>query len=165
MECLILLPKDSEKYRNIRLESLLEFPDSFSSTFERESTRGKLFFQKNIEDKSENNFVVGCFEKGSLIGICSFHILPETTDIGELVQLYVKKEYQRKGIARQLIRKVIEKAFLLDKVKNIQLGVLTENISVIKLYEDLGFKEYDFQKDVIMKNNKYLDLVLMEFKK
>jgi|TARA_B110000091_G_C13682396_1_gene418447 ribosomal protein S18 acetylase RimI-like enzyme len=165
MECLILLPKDSEKYRNIRLESLLVFPDSFSSTFERESTRGKLFFQKNIEDKSENNFVVGCFEKGNLIGICSFYILPETTDIGELVQLYVKKEYQRQGIARQLIRKVIEKAFLLDKVKNIQLGVLTENISVIKLYEDLGFKEYDFQKDVIMKNNKYLDLVLMEFKK
>jgi ribosomal protein S18 acetylase RimI-like enzyme len=63
------------------------------------------------------------------------------------------------------IRKVIEKAFLLDKVKNIQLGVLTENISVIKLYEDLGFKEYDFQKDVILKNNKCLDLVLMELKK
>jgi RimJ/RimL family protein N-acetyltransferase len=102
MECLILLPKDSKKYRNIRLESLLVFPDSFCSTFETESTRGKLFFQKNIEDKSENNFVVGCFEKGNLIGICSFYILPETTDIGELVQLYVKIEYQRKGIARQL---------------------------------------------------------------
>ena len=165
MECKILIPNDSEKYRAIRLESLLVTPDSFCTTFERENARGQLSSQKNIEDKSENNFVVGCFEKDNLIGICGFYILPETNDIGGLVQLYVKKEYQRKGIAKQLIKKVIEKAFLLDKVKKIQLGVLTENISVTKLYEDLGFREYDFQKDVLMKNKKFLDLVLMELKK
>jgi ribosomal protein S18 acetylase RimI-like enzyme len=165
MEYLILLPKYSEKYRNIRLESLLLSPDSFGSTFEIENAREKLSFQKNIEDKAEDKFVVGCFEEKHLVGICGFYILPEATNIGGLVQLYVKEEFRRKGIAKQLMIKVIEKAFSLDKVKKIQLGVLTENISVIKLYEDLGFKEYDFQKDVIMKNNKYLDLVLMEFKK
>ncbi len=165
LEFRILEPGESALYRALRLESLIESPDSFCTTFEIENAREKLSFQKNIEDKAKDKFIVGCFEEGNLIGICGFYTLPEATDVGGLVQLYVKKGYRRKGLAKQLMIKIIEKAFLLDKVKKIQLGVLTENKSITKLYKDLGFKEYDFQKAVLMKNNRSLDIIHMELNK
>ena len=63
---------DSEKYREIRLESLKLHPESFGSGYEEQSVLPKLKFEKSLEEPIDDRFVLGAFDDRGLIGICAF---------------------------------------------------------------------------------------------
>ena len=55
----------------------------------------------------------------------------------EIIDIYVTPEYRRKGIAKELMNKIIDD----EQVKNITLEVNINNKNAILLYNSLGFKE------------------------
>ncbi|MBL4594715.1 MAG: GNAT family N-acetyltransferase [Flavobacteriales bacterium] len=134
----IVKPNESSKYRDIRLESLRLYSDRFFSIFEEQQLKPKLSFELFIEKELPRKFVFGCFDEDKLIGICGFYI-PENSRFGEIIQMYVKKKYQGKGHGQGLLDGVIEIAFGIDTVDEIQLGVITDASSVIQLYNKTGF--------------------------
>ncbi|MDW3652808.1 MAG: GNAT family protein [Bacteroidia bacterium] len=154
---------DIEKYHEIRLKCLQEHPNSFGSTYEEEIKKEKFKFDEFIAREDAESFMLGAFKKEECIGICGF-IREEgkrTQHRGHLVQIYVKKQYQAKGIGSELISRTIMEAFNEEGLEQILLGVITENEQANRVYERLGFKEYGRIKEFLKLEDKYLDKRMM----
>ncbi len=134
----VLAPNESELYRNIRLESLKEFPESFSTSYEEALKMEKLILQFDIEKQTLNRFVYGAFNDKTLIGICAF--INDEKNSGSIYQMYIQKEYHGLHIGLQLIKSLMEE--VKDRFGNmaICLEVSTDNLPAIHLYKKVGFK-------------------------
>lgn len=148
----VLLPNESKIYREIRLESLKTFPDSFESKYEDSAKQEKLTFETEIEKQSIERFVCGAFDHQKLIGICTF--AKDKNDNGNIIQMFVKPDYQGQNIGRKLLE------FILKETKNrlpeidIFLEVAKDNLSAFHLYKKAGFKiekESEDDKIILMK--------------
>ncbi len=143
IEIIRLLPEHSLSYRKIRLESLKLHPYAFETSYEESLQQKELFFEKQILEQDENNFVVGAFKDKSLIGICGFinnnrYKLEQT---GSIVQMYVKQHFCGQKIAQRLLYKVEQMALSLKSVSRIMLEVNKNNKRAINLYQNCGYKE------------------------
>ena len=69
--------------------------------------------------------------------------------------MYVDTENRRSGLARDLIRKAIERAKEM-KLEQLNLGVVSTNEPAKRLYESMGFKTYGIEKGYKM-NGVYSD--------
>lgn len=136
----ILEPKDAKAYRAIRLEALQNYPEYFGSEYEQQVKLEKLYFERLIEDESGKGTMVGAFSEGQLVGICG--VTFETTvlpNAGEIIQMYVKPEYQNKGYGKNLMLKIRE-ACTSPPVSTVLLEVVKSNVSAIKVYEQSGYE-------------------------
>ncbi|MEA1970369.1 MAG: N-acetyltransferase [Thermodesulfobacteriota bacterium] len=70
-------------------------------------------------------------DDGSIIGICAMHIFWE--NLAEVRSLYVKKEYRRSGIGRDLVEACISEAITLDLLRIFTLTSQTE------FFKSVGF--------------------------
>jgi RimJ/RimL family protein N-acetyltransferase len=158
-----LVSQDSLKYRDLRLESLLKAPNSFGSSYEEEHFLPKLRMQNYIEKESSDQFIFGAFDNGNLIGICGFmrEARMKSRHRGTIVQMYIKEEYQRKGIGTRLLRSLIKYSFSDKQIEHLTLGVVTDNEKAINLYQKIGFQAYGVHKKYFKKENLYLDQQLM----
>jgi phosphinothricin acetyltransferase len=77
------------------------------------------------------------------------------------LSLYVKEEYQRKGIGKSLMKRIIEEGK--KSSLHIILARITDgNKTSIHLHEILGFEHVGILKEVGYKFDKYLDVYLMQ---
>jgi len=162
-----VLPKETKKYRALRLECLKLHPQSFGSTYEDEVKKSKLFFEIQIKERSENNIMFGAFAGEDLIGICGFarEERGSRRHWGSLVQVYVKSEYRGKNISYELSKFAIENIFRNKDIEYITLGVVMGNDTAQKLYEKLGFVQYGLQKNYIKYDEKYFDQLFMRLER
>ena len=154
---------DIAQYHEIRLKCLQEHPNSFGTTYEEEIKKEELKFDEYILRGDEQSFILGAFKEEKCIGICGFirEDGKRTNHRGHLVQIYVRKPYQGKGIGKEIISRTIKEAFNKKGVEQILLGVITENKQASKVYEKLGFKEYGMIKEFLKLEDKYLDKRMM----
>lgn len=158
-----LQPSHALQYRQLRLESLKVYPDSFGSTYEEQQLKEKLAFEHYIEQAASNAFIIGAFSEDQLIGICGYYGSNDKRcqHRGEIIQLYVQPQYQHQQIGRQLLLKTIEKAAKNPVLEQIELQVITNNTSAHKLYEKIGFQSYGLHQRFYKKGQRYFDLHLM----
>jgi ribosomal protein S18 acetylase RimI-like enzyme len=152
-----LSPADAPLYREIRLEGLRQDPDSFSSTFEIESTQPLSFFS----DRLAGAAVFGAFRGAELLGIAGFVVQqgPKHAHKGTLWGMYVRPAARRAGVGRRLVEAVIDHAR--TQVELIQLRVVSDNRAARRLYARLGFEEYGVEKRAAKDQGRYHDDVLM----
>lgn len=84
----------------------------------------------------------------------SFIEIEETIDIINIIDVFTKEEYRRKGYSKKLFNYLFE----LNKDKNIKymLEVRVDNKSAIKLYENLGFKIIHTRKNYYKDTDAYI---------
>ena len=159
-----LEPHESSIYREIRLACLKNAPQFFGSTYEEEALSPKLFLETCIENESADHVMFGAFDRERLIGITGFHRMARQRDRhrGELVQVYVEQGYRGQNVGERLIRHVLEHAFTLDGVEQVQLSVIAGNQTAIKLYEKLGFRAFGVQPHYFKVGDSYLDQQFMQ---
>ena len=75
--------------------------------------------------------------------VVSFLIFSIMYEKCEIIDIYVKESYRRKGIAVSLINEILKDY----NVENITLEVSSINNSAINLYEKLGFKKVAIRKN------------------
>jgi len=151
--------EDSKEYWKIRLECLERHPDNFGTGFEEEKQNPKLDFKCYTMQNTPGKFIFGAFDEESLIGICVFsqESRRKTRHIGTINQMYVKAEYQGKGIGIELLNKVIGEAFMIPEIEQLVLSVVASNKSANTLYENAGFIQYGLQKNYFKDENRYFD--------
>lgn len=130
----------------------MELKNAFNSNF-------SSLYSYDINDDFRNNSFTKYFiyeEKCNIIGFVNYYDL---YDRFEIANIYVEPSFRKKGIASNLMEKVISVGE--DKeISNITLEVKEDNIPAIKLYE-----KYDFI--VVATREKYykgVDGLLMERK-
>ncbi len=159
-----LRPSESSIYREVRLACLKNAAEYFGSTYEEEILNPKLKFELFIENESPDHFIFGAFDVDKLIGIAGFDRMDRkrARHRGELVQVYVDSNYRGQNLGERLIRSIVEYAFTMDGLEQIQLSVIAGNQSAIKLYEKIGFRSYGFQRHYFKVDDAYMDQNFMQ---
>ncbi|REC60732.1 GNAT family N-acetyltransferase [Chryseobacterium pennae] len=134
-----LLAHESKIYRDIRLESLEQFPDSFAASYQESLKTEKLSMEINIENQIPGKVAFGAFADQRLIGICIF--VKNENNSASIYQMYVKKGFQGKNIGSGLVQAVIHEANEKFTVNEIYLEVAANNHSAYQLYKKNGFKD------------------------
>src|ERR1051325_3566939 len=121
-----LQPSESSIYRKIRLDCLKNAPNNFGSTYEEEVLNPKLRFETYIEINTADHVMFGAFDEDRLIGIAGFNRMARQRAMhrGEVVQVYVDSNYRGQNIGEKLIRAVLDYAFRLDGIEQVQLSVI-----------------------------------------
>ena len=78
----------------------------------------------------------------------------------EIIDIYVTPDYRRKGIAKELMHKIIDN----KQVENITLEVNINNKNAILMYNSLGFKETALRKGYYNGEDAFLMLKVKELK-
>ena len=146
-------------YRALRLTALKTNPEAFGSTYERE----KQFSIERIKQRilpSEKRITLGAFnERNMLIGIVTF--LRETNTKmqhkGHVLGLYVMADNRGQGVAKRLLVETIELVKKWDGLEQINLTVVSTNLSAIQVYSKLGFKVFGTELKAMKYENQYFD--------
>jgi RimJ/RimL family protein N-acetyltransferase len=159
-----LLPHESSIYRLVRLACLKNAPYHFGSTYEEEASKPKLKFEFYIEKNASEQFMFGAFDDGKLIGIAGFDRVERqrARHRGEIVQMYVDEAYRGQNIGERLLREVVEQAFSVEGIEQLQLSVIAGNRVAINLYEKIGFKAFGLQPRYFKVGDRYMDQQFMQ---
>ena len=137
-----LRPDEAPVWRDLRLAALRDHPDAFSDSYEEASARDLDAFRVRVPPPGGPAVLFGAFARGTLAGAAGF--APETAikmrHKGLLWGVYVSPEFRGRGLAEQLVRRVLDHARA--HVDIVQAAVGAGNASARRLYERLGFVSY-----------------------
>lgn len=124
----------------------------------------KLKFESYIESDSSDHFMFGAFDNDTLIGITGFERMPRQRAMhrGEVVQVYVDPGYRGHNVGEKLVRSVVEHAFTLDGIEQVQLSLIAGNRAGERLYEKIGFRTYGIQPNYFKMVDRYTDQQFMQ---
>ena len=83
---------------------------------------------------------------------------------GKVTQVYIAPEYRGRGLAKQLVKAVVEDAFRQDGLEILTLEVVAGNIAAVRTYESLGFVQYGLMERYFKTDNGYTDQRYMVLK-
>ena len=157
MDIRLLTPDDALLWKEIRLEALRGFPQNYSSSYDEEQQKTP----KQWQDILSENLIYGLFIDGQLTStVClSPKTLVKQQHKGEIWGVYTKPAFQGQGLARQLMKHVLDQA-----KKNLRLcylACITTNQGAFSLYERLGFETYGIEKNSTWTDGQYYDDYLM----
>jgi ribosomal protein S18 acetylase RimI-like enzyme len=149
---------DVAAYRAIRLEALTHHPEAFASSAEEFEQRTDDQLRQTLEGLT---IYAAILPDGSLGGMNAFLRANGVKDShrGWMLQVYVRPQYRGTGMAKALAEHLI--AQVPEGVKQIHLGVWSENDPAIGLYERLGFVTYGTEPRYLYVNGRYIDEHMM----
>jgi ribosomal protein S18 acetylase RimI-like enzyme len=149
---------DVAEYRAIRHEALANHPEAFVSTAEAFAQKTDAEIRQTLDALT----VFGAFlPDGTLGGINAFlrNEGAKERHRGWMIQVYVRPEHRGSGMAAALVEHLVEHAR--RHVLQIHLGVWSENLPAIKLYQRLGFELYATEPRYLFVNGRFIDEHLM----
>lgn len=165
MEIRRLVDTDVEEYRALRLRALREHPEAFGTAFEEMEHQPLAFFAGHIPslDDRPDNFMLGAFERGRLIGVVSFlrSTRVKSHHKGEFHGMHVASEAAGWGVGRALLEDAIGRVRAQAGLEQITLGVVRDNDRAHRLYERLGFAVYGTEPCALKLGDRCLDEDLM----
>jgi RimJ/RimL family protein N-acetyltransferase len=149
---------DVAEYRAIRHEALANHPEAFVSTAEAFAQKSDAEIRQTLEALTVFGAVL---PDGSLGGINAFmrHEGAKERHRGWMIQVYVRPEHRGSGMAAALVEHLVDHAR--RHVLQIHLGVWSENLPAIKLYQRLGFELYATEPRYLFVNGRFIDEHLM----
>ncbi|AIQ16256.1 hypothetical protein H70357_05850 [Paenibacillus sp. FSL H7-0357] len=159
----VLNSADAEIYREIRLQSLLNHPEAFLSSYEAESgmpietTRARL-------QAVDGKFTLGGFNRREeLVGVVTF--VRESRDKishkGNVYAMYVSPSARKQKLGHLLMTELIARAKQSPGLEILNLAVFSDNLPAIRLYQLLGFTCYGTERKAVKLKGSYLDEDLM----
>lgn len=163
----LLLPSEVKLYRQIRLESLQNFPNSFGSIYEEQKAKKELGFESNIKQQLSDKFIMGVFSNSNLLGICGFYRNSDLREQhkGAIIQMYIRPSYHGQKIGSTLLDATLQQAFQLTELKQVNLGVYAHNKAAIHLYKKAGFEVYGVEQNCLKLKEGFVDLILMTLRR
>ena len=153
-----LTPSDAAAYRAIRHEALANHPEAFVSTADAFALKSDAEIVQTLEALTIFGAVL---PDGTLGGINAFlrNDGAKERHRGWMIQVYVRPDHRGSGMAGALVEHLVEHAR--RHVLQIHLGVWSENVPAIKLYQRLGFETYGTEPRYLFVNGRYIDEHLM----
>ena len=158
MEIRFLTREDAVEWRRLRAEALEQDPEAFSSSLEEHERLG-LDEVKNRLGATGDSFVAGAFEDGRLVGMAGFH-----REVGHKVRhkariwgVYVTSSKRGKGVGRDLMRAVLERAARIESLDQIQLSVTETQTAALKVYHSLGFETFGREPRALKIGDRLID--------
>jgi len=153
----LLTPADAALYRAIRLEALANNPEAFTSTLEREQDKPLAWFEERLAISD----LFGALIADELVGTAGFRREDgaKTAHKGVLWGMYVRPGARKSGVGRLLVEAVA--AHAAERVEQLQLVVVSDNVAALRLYAAAGFVEYGRAVKALKWGGRYSDEILM----
>lgn len=138
-------------------DNLLFGANEFQLTVEQEKN-----YIQSMRENENALMAIGVID-GQVISIAQVAAPPRKriAHNGELA-ISVKKEYWSMGVGTEMMKLLIDFAKNTGVIKNISLGVKSDNEKGIKLYEKMGFEKVGVHKNFFNINGVYDDEILMD---
>jgi ribosomal protein S18 acetylase RimI-like enzyme len=157
MNIQIALSDDWQKFRDIRLMGMNTDPQAFGGDLTEEKNREEPQWRERLGSPERLFYVAE--EEDQFVSMAGAKKIADTMWL--LVGVYTRPDYRGKGLARQLIERVVNQ--LQDRgVETIQLMVNVDQKDAVHLYERLDFKTVKVLKDEKMTDGLLHNEYLME---
>jgi ribosomal protein S18 acetylase RimI-like enzyme len=135
----VLAEKDWPRLRDIRLSALLDFPEGFLSSLDREATYPEQHWRQEFSRGEWNIMLAGDLDVG-LLGVTR----PSGMSSQEcfLEYLWVAPGVRQRGVASKLLRTVLDR-LRGSNVQTVWLYILDGNDRAMRLYQRFGFQSTD----------------------
>jgi len=129
----------------------------------REVSKTDLVNYINEKFLSDNSLFFGIFFKENSEHIGNIKLEPidfdkEQATLGIIIG---EKEYWGRGLATEATNSLVDYAFSVLGLKEVRLGVVSENKAAIKVYAKCGFKVFEIKEKAIDHNGEKFDQVFM----
>lgn len=165
MEIRLLTLEDNSAFWQVRLQALRDEPRAFGSSYEDTLTIPEAEKEKTFANRiaGPDNFVMGAFEAGKLVGIAGFfrNTGPKERHRAMLWGMYIAPEARHSGTGQALLTGLVEQAGKVEGVEQIHLGVVTVQEAAFKLYRRVGFEVYGIEPRALRIGPDYFDETLM----
>ncbi|MCF2946415.1 GNAT family N-acetyltransferase [Paenibacillus tarimensis] len=157
--------EDVGLYWDLRLEALKTNPEAFGATYEDSVKTPISEVVKRIQNESDNYILMAFTERDQAAGMVGFRREQgiKLKHKGMIWGVYVSPEYRGKGIAKELLKEVINRGKEIEGLKQINLGAVTTNQAAIDLYKKLGFETYGIEKNALEYRDQGYDEKLMTY--
>lgn len=131
---------DWETYKAVRLESLRDSPDSFGSTFKRESEFTEKEWKSRLMPSTDSVYVLPlvAVSNGKPLGLATGAVHSQEESVAHVYQMWVSKSHRGLGIGKALLKRIEVWAIELH-LKSLLLAVTTSNKEAMSLYQSTGF--------------------------
>ena len=155
----LLASTDLHAFRDIRIESTKDAPESFRATEEEMRAKPIETFRSQLTPCAGGPVFIGAFEGDILVGVAAlfFEESSKLSHKATIGAVFVTPRYRQKGIGRGLVSELLRIAREDKKLKQLNLAVSTTNKSAVKLYEDLGFSVFGTEPNAAFVNGKGYD--------
>jgi len=121
----------------------------------------------NEKNKSSNCLFFGIFyrENDEHIGNLKLEPIDFDSKRATFGILIGDKKYWGMGIGVEVTKLIVDWAFDILNLKEVNLGVIAENKAAVKIYEKVGFHIDNIEKKSIKSDNKFYDKITMSIKR
>ncbi|KRB10564.1 GNAT family N-acetyltransferase [Achromobacter mucicolens] len=157
-----LTAPDAAALRQLRLNALVETPESFGSSYEEEHTLTLADIRAWISP-ADDGAMYGVFLGDTLAGIVgvSRQRKLKLRHKAHIWSMYVAPAHRGQGLGRLLMRAAIDHAATMRGVRQVQLSVTANNTAASALYASLGFTVYGHEPEALCVNGQLYDETLM----
>ena len=133
-------------------------PDAFASSAEEHRATTVEETAARIGFDPANNFIVGAFADGELVGTAGFYRgAASRSNTRASTGVYVTDRARGAGIGRMLMAALVERAATIDGIEQIMLAVTTTKVAAVKLYQSLGFQSFGCERRALKIGGRYFD--------
>ncbi|MGG0177458.1 N-acetyltransferase family protein [Gottfriedia acidiceleris] len=158
MEIRKLIIKDLPEFIRLRSEGLTLSPEAFGESLEEYESKSIEQHTNNFP-KTFDNFIIGAFDKGVLVGVAGFYQKrsEKMKHKGTIWGMYVTPDYRGKGVGKKVLSQAIQDAMEIEEILQIELAVISSNQSAKRLYEAVGFDSFGTEKRALFVNGEFYD--------